>query len=125
MNKLYSVIIGASALVLSVVLSPTHTLDGEGVFQFTDEIGRHCVTVNTQFGVALDCEWEECRCGSGCEVEPTDEPNPTPPPVPTPTDEPDPTPEPKPKCNSGRGNNSEGDPDCDPGNSGGHNQGGD
>jgi hypothetical protein len=31
----------------------------------------------------------------------------------------------KQKCNSGRGNQSEGNPDCDPGNSGGHNQGGD
>ena len=35
----------------------------------------------------------------------------------------------KPKCNSGRGNGSEkknsGDDDCDPGNSGGHNNGGD
>lgn len=31
------------------------------------------------------------------------------------------------KCNSGRGNGSETDPsnDCDPGNSGGHNNGGD
>lgn len=29
------------------------------------------------------------------------------------------------KCNSGRGNGSEGSPDCDPGNSGGHNNGGD
>ena len=31
------------------------------------------------------------------------------------------------KCNSGRGNNSETEPatDCDPGNSGGHNNGGD
>jgi len=29
-------------------------------------------------------------------------------------------------CNSGRGNGSDpGDPECDPGNSGGHNQGGD
>ena len=34
---------------------------------------------------------------------------------------------PKDKCNSGNGNNSETDPsnDCDPGNSGGHNNGGD
>ena len=34
---------------------------------------------------------------------------------------------PKQKCNSGNGNNSETDPanDCDPGNSGGHNNGGD
>ena len=27
------------------------------------------------------------------------------------------------KCNSGNGNGSEGSPDCDPGNSGGHNNG--
>jgi hypothetical protein len=27
------------------------------------------------------------------------------------------------KCNSGNGNGPEGDPDCDPGNSGGHNNG--
>jgi hypothetical protein len=38
-----------------------------------------------------------------------------------------PEPDPKGKCNSGRGNASETDPsnDCDPGNSGGHNNGGD
>jgi uncharacterized membrane protein len=38
-----------------------------------------------------------------------------------------PDPAPKGKCNSGNGNNSETDPanDCDPGNSGGHNNGGD
>lgn len=39
-----------------------------------------------------------------------------------------PTPPPqeeKVKCNAGRGNGSEGDPDCDPGNSAGHNNGGD
>ena len=37
------------------------------------------------------------------------------------------TPEPPVKCNSGRGNLSESTPatDCDPGNSGGHNNGGD
>lgn len=43
--------------------------------------------------------------------------------------EPEVTPEPedpgKQKCNAGRGNGSEGNPDCDPGNSGGHNNGGD
>lgn len=40
----------------------------------------------------------------------------------------DTTPPPEPvKCNSGRGNDSETEPltDCDPGKSGGHNQGGD
>jgi hypothetical protein len=38
-----------------------------------------------------------------------------------------PDPSPKGKCNSGKGNASETDPanDCDPGNSGGHNNGGD
>jgi hypothetical protein len=38
-----------------------------------------------------------------------------------------PEPEKKVKCNSGRGNGSETTPsnDCDPGNSGGHNRGGD
>ena len=38
-----------------------------------------------------------------------------------------PPPEPAKKCNAGRGNNSETTPanDCDPGNSGGHNNGGD
>ena len=38
-----------------------------------------------------------------------------------------PPPEPARKCNSGRGNGSETTPanDCDPGNSGGHNNGGD
>jgi hypothetical protein len=38
-----------------------------------------------------------------------------------------PTPTPAGKCNSGRGNASETEPanDCDPGNSGGHNNGGD
>ncbi len=38
-----------------------------------------------------------------------------------------PPPEPAAKCNSGRGNGSETTPatDCDPGNSGGHNNGGD
>ncbi len=37
------------------------------------------------------------------------------------------TPPPPTKCNSGRGNSSESTPatDCDPGNSGGHNNGGD
>jgi len=65
-----------------------------------------------------------CPCEPTCQVDTRtvqevieDGPvGPTPPP-PDPTD--------KPKCNSGRGNGSEGDPDCDPGNSGDHNQGGD
>ena len=69
-----------------------------------------------------------CEVSLDCEVSPNGEkPTPTENPQPTPTDKPDPTPKPtKVKCNSGRGNDSEGSPeDCDPGNSGGHNQGGD
>ena len=62
------------------------------------------------------CPCEAETCASPIVIEPTD--------VPTDTPEP-PEPTEKPKCNSGRGNGSEGDPDCDPGNSGGHNQGGD
>lgn len=66
---------------------------------------------------------------------PTDKPSPpkTTPTVAPPTVAPSATPVPEPTmtpgsrktCNSGRGNGSEGEPDCDPGNSGGHNQGGD
>jgi hypothetical protein len=77
-----------------------------------------------------------CGCEAGpCGVtvtnsqEPTDEPTSTPvptdDPTPVPTDVPTQEPTKKPKCNSGRGNGSEGEPDCDPGNSGGHNHGGD
>ena len=42
-----------------------------------------------------------------------------------PVDEPPVDEPPKGKCNSGRGNGSEGSPDCDPGNSGRRNNGGD
>ena len=52
---------------------------------------------------------------------PNDTPVPTdPPPVDTPI-----PPEPVVRCDAGGGNGSEGDPDCDPGNSGEHNQAGD
>ncbi len=83
--------------------------------------GSICSAIITEYGVALDCD---CPCLSNCEetqltLIPTDKPQPT--------DKPDPTPKPtkKPECNSGRGNGSEGDPDCDPGNSGKKNKGGD
>ena len=69
----------------------------------------------------------ECYCPcQACYVttDSTDEPTTVPA---TPTQAPPTTvpPTEKPKCNSGRGNGSEGNPDCDPGNSGGHNNGGD
>lgn len=94
------------------------------VLGFEIPTGQYCVTDYRDGEAFTTCY---CPCETGkCEVDPvvpTDEPvDPTETPKP-----PDPTPEPtkKPKCNSGRGNGSEGDPDCDPGNSGGHNQGGD
>ena len=75
------------------------------------------------------CGCDGCYATQEPTAAPTDEPTQEPTVVPTdePTKTPKPTQEPtdKPKCNSGRGNGSEGDPDCDPGNSGGHNHGGD
>ena len=64
-----------------------------------------------------------CPCNDVCEDSYTPETTPTDAPEPQPTPKPEKTK--KPKCNSGRGNGSEGNPDCDPGNSGGHNKGGD
>jgi hypothetical protein len=59
----------------------------------------------------------------------TDTPKQPQPPTPEPPVDNPPEPEPKPEKvkhpNSGRGNGSEGDPDVDPGNSGGRNNGGD
>ena len=81
--------------------------------------GQYCVTEYRTGEPFTEC-YCECELSGDC---------PVPTPVPTPTDTPeppDPTPVPeKEKCNSGRGNDSEGDPDCDPGNSGDHNEGGD
>ena len=79
--------------------------------------------------VVQSCLCGEAACYDGTEVVPSNTPVPTKDPTKEPTQEPtDPPPTEKPKkqkCNAGRGNGSEGDPDCDPGNSGGHNQGGD
>ncbi len=101
-----------------------------GVFQVEDHT---CVLYEFNNGVGgIEAELEcFCPC-EGCKevvyTEPEEKDKPTPPPPPPPPPPPEPTPEPKPekeKCNSGRGNDSEGSPDCDPGNSGGKNQGGD
>ena len=85
-------------------------------YEWVGQDGSICTAIITGYGVALDCD---CPCHTDC---PACEECETPTPEPTP--EPTPTPE-EVKCNAGRGNGSEGDPDCDPGNSGGHNQGGD
>ena len=90
----------------------------EGIAEWTRSDGSIC-SANIVSG-GIDCD---CPCYQDCEenerqptLTPTEEPQPTTTPQPEPT---------KAKCNSGRGNGSEGSPDCDPGNSGGHNEGGD
>lgn len=92
----------------------------DDVQEFTNDCGYICYVWPDGSGDCYKCL--ECEACDECET-----PNPNPTPNPKPTPDPDPTPEPpkKQKCNSGRGNGSEGDPDCDPGNSGGHNKGGD
>ena len=105
--------------------------DGVEIFRLVDE-GLTCVVWPDGSG---DCY---CPCEVDCELEktydtpepgeptPTDTPpDSTPTPLPEPTSTPAVEPTDKPKCNSGGGNGSEGDPDCDPGNSGDHNNAGD
>lgn len=96
------------------------------VVVFELDSGHTCVTDYRNGNPYTQCF---CDCESGC-VEvvntitervdktqiPIDVPDTPVPPTPEPTE--------KPKCNSGRGNGSEGEPDCDPGNSG-KNKGGD
>ena len=95
--------------------------EGLGVFYL--DTGHACVYNKSSL------EWDcYCPCYQGWCVDNTiayaddvDKPTPVPPePTPIP-----PIPTEETKCNSGRGNGSEGEIDCDPGNSGDHNQGGD
>jgi len=96
------------------------------VLGFEIPTGQYCITDYRDGKAFTQCF---CACENGCvdtvnviteRVDktqvPTDVPDTPVPPTPEPTE--------KPKCNAGRGNGSEGDPDCDPGNSG-KNQGGD
>ena len=134
------------AIVALLIFGPALANDSEQVRRDTFYVGDHiCVAYDSVDGssVALECF---CPCekqieyiertvieevpGDCPEQEPCEECEPVVivEYIQGPCDEPGcPTPEPteKPKCNAGRGNGSEGDPDCDPGNSGGHNQGGD
>lgn len=116
------------AVVACLLMAATTARGGGTIERIEDRIGiLHLDTgqtcVITYMGELYE-PWVKCYCPceSDCEfspeptVSPTDE-------TPVPSETPEPTE--KPKCNSGRGNASEGDPDCDPGNSGGHNQGGD
>ena len=96
----------------------------EGVTRFYD-CGNVCYVWPDGSGDCYPCRQDPCESERQPTLTPTDEPQPTPTDEPTPPPPPQPTPEEKEKCNSGRGNDSEGDPDCDPGNSGGKNQGGD
>ena len=106
-------------IVIALLLIPSRVGASDGlpdnIFEWVRSDGSLCSAIISEGAVALDCD---CPCGELC-AEPTVTPKETHTPVPTlvPTD--------KPKCNSGRGNDSEGNPDCDPGNSGEHNKGGD
>ena len=88
----------------------------DNIYEWVRSDGSLCSAIITEGAVAIDCD---CPCDSDCEFSPEPTVSPT---VETPV----PSETPKPKCNSGRGNGSEGSPnDCDPGNSEGHNEGGD
>ena len=91
--------------------------EGLGVFYL--DTGQACVYNESSLEWDCYCPCYQGWCleefSPGPTVSPTDE-KPVPSETPVPTEET--------KCNSGRGNGSEGDPDCDPGNSG-KNQGGD
>ena len=92
--------------------------EGLGVFYL--DTGHACVY--NESSLEWDCY---CPCYQGWCLEEFS-PDPTVSPTaekPVPSETPIPTE--KPKCNSGRGNGSEGETDCDPGNSGDANQGGD
>lgn len=132
MKRVY-LLLGVLLVLLMFLPGDVGAADGypKGIQVF--EAGDHlCVLFENDVDFEIECF---CPCEDLCPdptpkktPKPTDEPKSTPtnrPPEPSPTDKPDPEPTEKPKCNSGRGNDSEGSPDCDPGNSGGKNQGGD
>ena len=111
-------------IVLGVFLMYVGTASassGDVIQEWYRTDGSICSAIITEYGVAIDCD---CPCLSDCTVFEKQE-------TLTPTDTPQETPTAKPKCNSGRGNGSEFIWDgtkwveCDPGSSGGHNQGGD
>ena len=129
------------AVVLIIVFGAGAAYAGslwpDGVSRWIDEeCGLVCYEWSDGSGDCYPCQSDICQIVSDSVVEtfnpPRQDPTENPPPTQEPTEEPTlpppPTEEPPPlkhRCNSGRGNGSEGDPDCDPGNSGGHNQGGD
>ena len=115
-KKIVVLIVLIMASVAGVVEAAEEWWTPVSVEVYEIQTGHYCVTDHRDDGPHTKCY---CPCELGMCAEPSEEPKETPttpePPVPTE----------KPSCNSGRGNGSEGDPDCDPGNSGGHNQGGD
>ena len=140
-NRVLWIVVLLILIAICLMLLPTNA-SAEGdkpydeivphVLGFEIPTGQYCVT-DYRDGKAFTqcfCACETCAEPSVIpkEVPPTDSPTQEPTAVPTdkPKDTPVPTSAPteKPKCNSGRGNGSEGEQDCDPGNSG-KNQGGD
>jgi len=126
-QKIIFIAVLLALIFLALSFMPTGASDGLPSNVTVFEVGDHtCVLYSVTGG---DKAVMECFCPcDGCSPEqvvtkpvktekPTDVP-----PTQIPPDTPEPTP--KEKCNAGRGNGSEGNPDCDPGNSG-KNQGGD
>ena len=136
MKKVYLllglILILAAFITTASASDSAYDTPAPNVIGFEIPTGQYCVSDYREgdpFTICYcACEEEECR--EVVYTKPTDEPKPKPtdkPPTVVPTNEPTPEPTDRPekeKCNSGRGNDSEGAPDCDPGNSG-KNQGGD
>ena len=119
------ILIGLALGLCVSIANAGDTPEGVEVFQVGDHTcvlysGEVTISDEKAFIVNNNNAVMECFCSCelspDCNVSPNGEtpvPSETPPPKPT-----------KEKCNSGRGNGSEGDPDCDPGNSA-KNKGGD
>ena len=127
-----AVIVLVSLVALAFIATPAGAGDGlpDGIAEWTRSDGSICSANLVAGGIDCDCPCTGCEPEDLCtgpiqHVSCLETPEPTVSPTgetPVPSETPEPT---KVKCNSGRGNGSEGDPDCDPGNSGGHNKGGD
>ena len=128
MKKLIAAVIAFVAIAACFYAVSASGLLPEDVEQFYDDCGHVCYVWPDGSGDCYPCVSDICQIPTDVPPvvteEPKDDPTEEPTLPPPPTVEPTPEPTKKPKCNSGRGNGSEGEPDCDPGNSG-KNRGGD
>ena len=121
-QKMIFIAVMLALIFLALSFIPTGASDGipPDVTRFYD-CGYVCYVWPDGSGDCYLCQG--CDTSTYTDDVKTEKPTePTVKPTQIPPDTPEPTP--KEKCNSGRGNGSEGQPDCDPGNSG-KNQGGD